>query len=107
MSDDELGGRVNNDISAMLEWLYQVWCRKCIVQYQWYPILVSDISGGANIQGIKTWIADGFSIDSFSPIIDGSTEVFRVTAIHEANSDSQFRERVMEEVICSAVQAGR
>ena len=68
---------------------------------------MSDISGGANIQGIKTWIANGFSIDGLSSIIDGSTEVFRVTAIHKAHSDSEFGKSIVEEIIRSTIQTGR
>ena len=107
MPSDEFGGRVNNNISSVLERLYQIWCRQCIVDDQWYSVLMDNISSGANIQGVKTWIADGFSKHSFGSIIERGPEVFRVSTIHEANSDPKPGESIVKEIIRSTIKTGR
>ena len=91
MSTDELGGRMDNDISSMFERLYQVWRGQRIVYHEWYSILVRDIRHGTYIEGIQAWITHCFGIDGPGAIINGGTEVFRITAIDEANIDTKFR----------------
>ena len=66
-----------------------------------------DIRHGTYIEGIQAWITHCFGIDGPGSIINGGTEAFRVTAIDEANIDTQFRERIVEEIICASIETGR
>src|SRR6266699_177631 len=98
---------MNDDIGAMLEWLYQVWCRQCIVYDQRYPILMRDIRYGLNVQRIQARIAQCFSKHSLRAFVDCRTEVFRFAAIHKTHVDTKLGQRIVEEIISAAIEAGR
>ena len=57
--------------------------------------------------GVKTWITDGLGKHSFGSIIERGPEVFRVSTIHEANSDPKPGESIVKEIIRSTIKAGR
>src|SRR5207302_128141 len=98
MSTDKLGGRVHNDIGTVLQRLYQVGCRQCVVDNERQTVLVCDIGYGANIQRIQARIAQRLGEDGFGAIINSSAEVLRVAAINEAYIDTEFGQGVMEKI---------
>src|SRR2546421_4766998 len=94
-------------ISSMFEWLHQVWRGQGIIYHERYSILMRDIRHSTYIESIQARVTHGFGIDDFGAIIDSCTEVFRIAAINKANGDTKFRQRIVEEIICAAIETGR
>src|SRR5579859_3527673 len=90
MAADELGGRMNDDISAMFERLQQVRSGQRVIHHERYTILMRDIGYSLNIEGVQARITHGFGKDSLGAIIDGSAEVFGIAAINKAHGDTKF-----------------
>src|SRR5579875_130066 len=107
MPPDKLGSRVNHDISPMLERLHEIGWRQRIVDDQRHTMLVSDLGSSLNIKRVQAWIAQRFSKDYSGPVTNSGAEVFGFAAIDEARSNTQFGQRIVEEVIRAAVQADR
>ena len=94
-------------ISSMFEWLHQVWRGQGIIYHERYSILMRDIRHSTYIESIQARVTHRFGIDDFGAIIDSCTEVFRIAAINKANGDTKFRQRIVEEIICAAIETGR
>src|SRR5436190_3970565 len=94
-------------ISSMFDWLYQVRRGQGIVYHERYSILMRDIRHSTYIESIQAWVTHRFGIDNLGAIIDSGTEVFRIAAINKANSDTKFGQRIVEEIICAAIETGR
>src|SRR5689334_3916996 len=101
MTTYELGGRVDNNISPMLERLHEIGCREGIIYDERQPILVCNIGNGLNVQCIKTRIADSLGKNGFCAFVDSWSEVLRITAVDESNVDAEFGKRIVEQVICA------
>src|SRR5215472_8348828 len=107
MTTDELGSRVNNDITAVLKWLHEVWRRKGVIQNERKAIFVRNICYSLNIQCVESWITYRFGENCFGALVDSWSEVLRITAVDESDVDAEFGERVVEQVICATVKTGR
>ena len=107
MPADELGRRVDDDIAAVLERLHQVRRGQRVIQDERYAVLVRDIGHRTNIQRIQARVAHGFREDRFGALVDGGAQVLRVAAVKEADGNADLGQRVVEQVIGAAIQAGR
>src|SRR6185312_13513035 len=90
MPANKLGGRVNDDIGAMLQWLHQVWRWQCIIKYQRHTVFMRDIRCRLNIQRIQAWIAHCLSKNGFGALVKGGTEVLWIATIYETYVNPQF-----------------
>ena len=107
MPTDELGRGMDDDIGAMLERLHQVRRGQRVVEDERQSIFMRDIGDRPNVQRIQARIADGFREDGFGALVDGGAQVLRVAAVEEAGRDAELGQRVVEQVIRAAIQAGR
>ncbi len=107
MAADELGSRMYHDIGTMLEWLDQVRCWQRIVYHQRYSVLMRDIGYSLNVQRVQARITQCFSIYSLRALVYGSTEVFRIAAIDKTYVDTKLGQCIVEEIIGTAIEAGR
>ncbi len=107
VTTDELGGRVDDDIASMLEGLHQVRRGQRVIQDQGYAVLMRDIGHGANIQRIQARIAHSFCEYKLCAFVKSGVKVLWIAAIHETYVYPQLGQRVVEEIIGSAIQAGR
>jgi hypothetical protein len=60
-----------------------------------------------NVQRIQARIADGLREDGFGAFVDGRAQVLRVAAVKETRRNTELGQRVVEQVVGAAVQAGR
>src|SRR2546426_611135 len=85
---NELGGRVNNDITAMLERLHQIRGRQCVIQDEWDAMFMRNIRDSLNIQSIEARVAYCLGENRFGALINSRAEILGVAAVDESNSDA-------------------
>src|ERR1051326_2121826 len=91
----------------MFKRLDQVRRGQRIVYYERYAMLMRDIRHCAYVERIQARVTHSFSINNFGTLIDSCAEVFGIAAINKANGDTKFGQRVVEEIICTAIETGR
>src|ERR1019366_6041698 len=104
MTANELCGRVNNNIYAMLEWLYEIRCSKRVIHDDRNAILMRDSGNRIKVQRIQARIAQCLGIDCFCVLVDCSTKIVRITAIHEAYVDAKFGQCIVEKIIGTTIE---
>src|SRR5438067_13155545 len=68
MASNELGGRVNNDISTVLDRLHEIGSGQRIIDNERHTMLMSNVSYGTNIESVQAWVTYGFGIERLSPL---------------------------------------
>src|SRR5437660_2921558 len=107
MTANKLGGRMYNDVRAMLQRLHQVGSGQGIIDNEWHSMLVGNIGHSADIDRIQARIAHRLRIDRLGALVNGRAEAFRVAAIHKAHSDAEFGQRIMEKIVGTPIKASR
>ena len=107
MAANELGGRVDNDITTMLERLHEVWGRECVIQDEWNAIFMRNICYSLDIQGIEAWITYCFGENRLCALINSGTEILRVAAVDKSDSNTKLGECIVEQVIGATIETGR
>ena len=97
---------VNDDVRAPLKRTAQIRCGHGIVNHQRYTRIVRDLGHGLDIEHVILGIAQRLRVNQARLGGDGALEILRVTRIDEGGLNPHFGQRVMEEVIGAAIEAG-
>jgi len=65
-----------------------------------------DSSNGLEVGDIVAGISDTLNVDRLCLVINGSTNVLGLVAIHKLGRDAEAREQDLELVVCAAVEVG-
>ena len=104
----ELGGRLDHDIGAVLDRPAQVRRRHRIVDHQRHAGLVRDLRHRLDVEHVHARIGDGFAVQGTRLRGDRLAEVFRVVGLDEFDVDAQTPEAHVELRVGAAVErAGR
>ena len=104
---DELGTGSNHDIGSVFEGPEQVRGGQGGIDDHGDAGFVGDGGDGFEVGHVTPRVTQGFEVDGAGIVIDGFAEVFGIALIDEFGLDAVLGERVVEQVIGSAIQAGR
>ncbi len=107
MAAQELGGRVNNDIGAMLDRPAQIGRCHGVVDHQRHAGLMRNRGHLFDIQNVHARIGDGLAIDRARLRRDRFAEILRIVGLHEFHVDSQAAEAHVELRVRAAVERAR
>src|SRR5438552_6331098 len=107
MTTNEFGGRMHDNIYAMLEWLHQIRCSQRVIDDNWQAVFMRNIGNRLEIQRVQAWIAQRLRKDGFCMLVDGAAEIVGIAAIHEAYVNAKFGQGVVEEIISTTIEARR
>ncbi len=71
MAADELGSRVNNDISAVLNRTDEVRGTESVVDYERQTVLVRNLCDSLDIRNIGIRVAESLDVNRLSIVLDG------------------------------------
>src|SRR5215469_3773021 len=92
VATDELGGRVQDDVGAVLDGPAKIGRGEGVVDHEGKICLVGDRRNSFDVQNAQQRIADGFAIDDAGTRCDGTAEVFWVVRIDEGGVDTETPE---------------
>ena len=100
---DELGGGVNDDISAVLQGPDQVGGAEGVVDDQGQAVLVGDGGDGVNVGDVAVGVAQGLQINGLGVVLDRVFHLGQVVGVHEGRGDAVLGQGVGQQVIGAAV----
>ena len=103
VATDEFCCGMNNDICAVLNRSYEVWCCKCIIYNKRNFMFVSDFCKSLNIYNIRIWVSKSLNINSFCVLLDRILHFLEIEYINKCCCDSVCRKRMLQKVCCTAV----
>ena len=80
---NEFGGRMDNHISAVIQWSNQVWGAKRVINNQDNAMFVSNLCNGFEINQINSRIPNTFDIECFCVLINRCFKIGRIVRVHE------------------------
>lgn len=94
MSSNPLGGRVNNDISTVVDWADEITASaEGVVNDQWNACVVGNFGQGLKVWDSVLWITDRLNVECLGLLIDGSGESSWLNALNELGLNSQSWEK--------------
>ena len=90
MSSNPLGGRIGQNIGAMLEGLAEVGRAECRVNNQGQANGMSRIGNGLNVKDIQGRIGAGLGEEAARLVIGRLGKIGRIRAIDEADFNAEF-----------------
>ena len=101
---DELRGRVDDDVGAVLERAQLIRRRKRAVDDERDLVLVRDIGDSLDVDEVGVRVADRLDVDGTRILLDGLLEdLDALRRVDERCLDTVVRERVLKEVVGAAV----
>ena len=100
---DELGGRVNNDVRAVLNGADEVGRAEGIVHHERQAVAVSNLGDGIQIGNVRVGVAERFQIDCTGFRTDGPLHLGKVMGIHEGCGDAERGQRMLKQVVGAAI----
>src|SRR5699024_12877015 len=97
---------MHNDIRSPLKWLGDIWCCKCVVDDKRNVIFMGNLRHGFNIEYIKAWIRDDFTVYCFGAVGDGCFYVCWICVVYERDMGGILLQFVCEEDLGSPVVVG-
>ena len=105
---DELGGRMHDDVAAPLERTDQPRCGHRVVEDERDAVAVRDVGDAFDVEHVIAWVADGLAVDRLGVRLDGLGPLVEVVGVvDERDVDPHLGQRVVEEVVRTAVERGR
>jgi hypothetical protein len=96
---------VDDDVGALLQGLRDQ-RRAGVVHEQRQAVRVRDVRDAADVGDIQARVADGLEVEEAGVGVDDGGVVRRIGAVHEPDLDAQLGQRVVEQVVGPAVEAG-
>ena len=103
MSTDEFCCRMNNDISAVFNRSYKVWCCKCIIYNKRNLMSVCNLSACLNVNNVRVRISKSLDVKCFGVVLDCILYLFKIEDINKCCCDSVCRKCMLQKVCCSTV----
>jgi len=107
MASDKLRSRVDHDIGAPLDGPHQRRRGRRVIDHQRNAALMRDLRQPLDVGDIKLRIAERLRVQRLGPGRDRRANPLEVVGIDELHRDSQPRQRVVEEIVRSAVERCR
>jgi len=100
---DELGGRVDDDVRAVLDGTDEVRGAKGVINDQRQAVLVGDGRDGVDVGDVTVGVAQSLEVDGLGVGLDRVLDLFQVMCIHEGGGDAELGQGVLQQVIAAAV----
>lgn len=107
MPADPLGGRVHDDVGAMVNRTDEVAaCAKGVVHNERDARVVGDFGNGLEVGDVVARVADALDVHGLGVVVDGGGNVLGLVAVDEFGLDAQPGEKYFELVVGAAVEVG-
>ena len=103
---DPLGGRVDDDVGAVLDRLREQ-RREGVVHDDRHAAGVGDVGDRRQVVDVEARVADQLEEDRLGLLVDRPPEGRRIGAVHEGRGDADLGQRVGEQVVGPAVERRR
>ena len=103
MAADELGSRVNNDISAVLNRTDEVRGTESVVDYERQTVLVRNLCDSLDIRNIGIRVAESLDVNRLSIVLDSAFQFFQIVCINEGGLNAELRQSMCQQVVAAAV----
>ena len=80
MAADELGSRVNNDISAVLNRTDEVRGTESVVDYERQTVLVRNLCDSLDVRNVGVRVAESLDVNRLSIVLDSASSSSRLCA---------------------------
>ena len=100
---DELGGGVNNNVSAVLNGADQVRGAEGVVDDQGQAVLVGNLGNGVNVGNVRVGVAQGLQVDGAGVLLDGVLDLGQIVGIHKGGGHAESGQGVLQQVGGAAV----
>ena len=100
---DELGSRVNNDISAVLNRTDEVRGTESVVDYERQTVLVRNLCDSLDIRNIGIRVAESLDVNRLSIVLDSAFQFFQIVCINEGGLNAELRQSMCQQVVAAAV----
>src|SRR5476651_186491 len=92
------------EFGADIEWTDEVRGRDRVVDDEWQRVVVSDLGDELDVEDVDLRVTDGLREQELGVGADGRGPLGCVVLVlDERDLDAQLRERVLEEVVCAAI----
>lgn len=96
---DELGSRVNNDISAVLNRTDEVRGTESVVDYERQTVLVRNLCDSLDIRNIGIRVAESLDVNRLSIVLDSVFQFFQIVCINEGGLNAELRQSMCQQVV--------
>ena len=96
MAADELGSRVNNDISAVLNRTDEVRGTESVVDYERQTVLVRNLCDSLDIRNIGIRVAESLDVNRLSIVLDSAFQFFQIVCINEGGLNAELRQSMCQ-----------
>ena len=103
MAADELGGRVDHDVCAVLDGADQVRGAEGVVDDQRQAVLVGNGGNGINVGDIAVGVAQGLQIDGLGVGLDGVLHLGQIVSVDKGGGHAELGQGVLQQVVAAAV----
>ena len=103
----KLGCRVDHNVRSPLDGPHQRRRSRGIVDDQRQAVLVRNGGKLFDVDNVELGVAERLGIDGAGLVVDRRAQAVEVVRVDKADHDAQPRQRVVEEVVGSAVERGR
>ena len=93
---DELGSRVNNDISAVLNRTDEVRGTESVVDYERQTVLVRNLCDSLDIRNIGIRVAESLDVNRLSIVLDSAFQFFQIVCINEGGLNAELRQSMCQ-----------
>ena len=94
---------MNHNVSTMFQRLNQNRC-KSIVNNKNQIVVVCNFSNAFNIQNVRIWIAESFTVDNFCIWFDCFFNCLQIRKVNNCVFNSLSRKRMRNKIVSSAVK---
>ena len=107
MTAQVLGGRVNDDVGAPLDWAHQVGGGDRVVDDEGHADLVGDLCDGLDVEDVALRVGDRLAVEGDRLVVGERAPGLGVERVgDEARLDAQASQRVLQQGDAAAVQGG-
>ena len=104
MAPDPLGGRVHDDVRAVLDRPAEGSRAEGVIHHQRNAGVVRDCRQGLEVRHVEPRIADGLDVEQAGARVDGGADLVEVVDVHEPGRDAPLGQGVGEQVVGAAVE---
>ena len=93
---DELGSRVNNDISAVLNRTDEVRGTESVVDYERQTVLVRNLCDSLDVRNVGVRVAESLDVNRLSIVLDSAFQFFQIVCINEGGLNAELRQSMCQ-----------
>lgn len=100
---DELGGRVDNDVRAVLDRTDQVRSAEGVVDDQRDVVLVGNLGDGVDVGNVRVGVTQRLQIDGAGVLLDSAFDLGQVMGVDKGRLNAEGRQGVLQQIGGAAV----